>query len=340
MTDASFPPSSPAPASLPPAAAHRPHFKSHNYTGLKPGPRLVVLGAVHGNETCGTQAIQRVLADIDAGRLAIVSGSVTFVPITNPLAYARGERVGDRNLNRNLTPTARPVDFEDHIGAWLCPLLTQHEVLLDLHSTRAKNPPFAMLGPEDNTGSLQPFVHAAKERALAKRLGVGRFVDGWLETYALGVERRVRAAREGVKLNPHNTDPRYGVGTTEYMRSVGGYAITLECGSHDDPAAPEVGYRAILNTLAFLGISEAPKPAAAAQYEALRMFEVIDKAHEGDSFSREWASFDALRKGDLIGTRHDGTPVVAETDGRILFPDAKATPGHEWFYLTKPISAI
>ncbi len=316
------------------------HFKSLTYSGLKPGLRLIILGAVHGNETCGTQAIQRVLDEIDTGKLHISCGSVTLVPITNPLAYARRDRVGDRNLNRNLTPTTQPADFEDHIGNWLCPLLAQHEVLLDLHSTRAQNPPFAMLGPEDNAGTLQPFKHAAKERGLAKHLGVARFVDGWLETYAKGVERRVRAARDGARLNPHNTDPRYGVGTTEYMRSVGGYAITLECGSHDDPASPEVGYRAIHNTLAHLGITDAAPPTPVEDYEALRMFEVIDKAHAGDTFSREWASFDPLSKGDLIGTRHDGTRVLAETDGRILFPDAKAEPGHEWFYLTKAISAI
>ncbi len=316
------------------------HFRSLNYRGLAQGPRLIILGAVHGNETCGTQAIRRVLEEIDSGKLNIVRGSVTFVPVTNPLAYQRGERVGDRNLNRNLTPTDAPNDFEDHIGNWLCPLLAQHEVLLDLHSTRAKNPPFAMLGPEDNDGSLQPFKHAAKERALARCLGVKRFVDGWLETYALGVERRVRAAKAGVKLNPHNTDPRYGVGTTEYMRSVGGYAVTLECGSHDDPTSPVVGYHAIHRALAHLGISEEAAPALEEDYEALRMFEVIDRAHDGDTFSREWSSFDELRRGDRIGTRHDGTPVLAESDGRILFPDAKASPGHEWFYLTKTINAI
>lgn len=316
------------------------HFKSVNYQGLKPGPQLIILGAVHGNETCGTQGIRRVLDEIDSGNLNIVRGSVTFVPITNPLAYARRERVGDRNLNRNLAPTAQPIDFEDHIGNWLCPLLAQHEVLLDLHSTRAKNPPFAMLGPEDNIDALQPFAHAVRERALAKHLGVRRFVDGWLETYAKGVARRIRSARDGASLNPHNADPRYGVGTTEYMRSVGGYAVTLECGSHDDPASPEVGYRAIRNTLAHLGLIAAPIPAPVEDYEALRMYEVIDKAHAGDTFSREWASFDRLGKGDRIGTRHDGTPVLAESDGRILFPDAKAEPGHEWFYLTKAVSAI
>lgn len=323
-----------------PFISHGP-FKSVAYTGLNAGPRLIILGAVHGNETCGTQAIRRVLDDLDYQRLNIVAGSVTFVPVTNPLAYARGERAGDRNLNRNLYPVKQPRDYEDHVANWLCPLLAQHEVLLDLHSTRAQNPPFAMLGPENNVGELQPFIHYERERALAKRLGVHRFVDGWLSTYASGVARRIQdAAASGKQLNPLNTDPHYGVGTTEYMRSVGGYSITLECGSHDDPASPEVGYRAILNTLAFLGITAAVAPEPVTEFEALRMYEVHDKNHVDDTFSREWASFEPLRRGDLIGMRHDGTPVLADADGCILFPDAKAEPGNEWFYVTRTMDHI
>jgi len=34
------------------------HFQSVSFAGLAPGARLIVLGAVHGNETCGTQAIR------------------------------------------------------------------------------------------------------------------------------------------------------------------------------------------------------------------------------------------------------------------------------------------
>ena len=316
-------------------------FKSVTYTGINPGPRLVVLGAVHGNERCGPQAIARVLDDIDSARLSIVSGLVTFVPVTNPLAYQRRERAGDRNLNRNLYPVPTPKDFEDHVANWLCPLLAKHEALLDLHSTRAQNPAFAMLGPENNDGPLQPFTHSEKERALARCLGVRRFVDGWLSTYAKGVERRIhQVGVTGEALNPLNTDPRYGVGTTEYMRSVGGYSITLECGQHDDPSSPEVGYRAILNTLAHLGIAASNPPEPVTGYEALRMYEVHDRNHPGDTFTRAWASFDRLAKGDLIGTRHDGTQLLAEADGCILFPDAMAEPGNEWFYLAKAIPAI
>src|SRR5258706_9967829 len=212
----------------PPDRAHL-HFKSVSFSGLDGGPRLIITGAVHGNETCGTQAIGRVLNEIDSGALKIARGRVTFVPITNPLAYARKDRIGDRNLNRNLSPTNHPKDFEDHVANWLCPLLAQHEALLDLHSTRAVSQPFAMLGPKNNDGDLQAFRLSEPERAMARHLGVKRFVDGWLETYAKGVARRV-AEGTGSELN---RSPRYGVGTTEYMRSIGGYAVNLEWGPHD-----------------------------------------------------------------------------------------------------------
>ncbi|MCX7172917.1 MAG: succinylglutamate desuccinylase/aspartoacylase family protein [Proteobacteria bacterium] len=312
------------------------HFKSITYTGQAPGPRVIILGAVHGNEICGTRAIHRVLDDIDNGRLSVVGGSLTLVPVANPLAYARGQREGERNLNRNLTPTEQPADFEDHVANWLCPLLARHEVLLDLHSFRAQAEAFVMIGPLNNSGDLQPFSQATEERALARRLGVHRCVDGWLGTYALGVERRIRLAISAGRLPDARTeDACYGVGTTEYMRSVGGYALTLECGQHDDPSAPEVAYQAILRTLSYLGLTPTAAPAATEEMEALSLYEVIDKIHADDAFSRAWASFDRLARGDLIGTRHDGTPVVAEDDAVIVFPDAKAKAGREWFYLAR-----
>lgn len=314
---------------------HTVSFYSSTFTGLTPGVRLIVLGAVHGNETCGTRAIQRVMAELQAGTLHIVTGSVTLVPITNPLAYARRQRMGDRNLNRNLYPQAVPRDFEDHVANWLCPLLAQHNVLLDLHSFHTAGQPFVMLGPDNNTGRLEPFAQAAREEALALRLGVRRLVDGWLDTYAAGVHRRVEQEPIEAEARGLNTDPRYGVGTTEYMRSTGGCAVTLECGQHDDPAAPEVAYRAIMNTLAHLGLIAQPAPPVVEKPEALRLYQVIDKAHIDDTFSRAWASFDPVAAGELIGVRQDGSEVVADDDGFIVFPNPKALPGQEWFYLAR-----
>ncbi|HUQ28778.1 MAG TPA: succinylglutamate desuccinylase/aspartoacylase family protein [Usitatibacter sp.] len=311
-------------------------LKSVSYEALAEGPRLIVLGAVHGNETCGTHAIRRVLDEIDAGAIALRAGAATFVPVTNPLAFERAQRAGDRNLNRNLFPKPDPADFEDRLANRLCPLLARHDVLLDLHSTRGRTEPFALVGPPDNTGALEPFSRSSEERALAKRLGVRRFVQGWLATYARGVERRVR---EGTG-TAANADPRYGVGTTEYMRSAGGYAITLECGQHEDPRAVDVAYRAIRNTLAFLGLVREAPPEPVASYEALRIRDVFDRAHAADRFEREWASFDPLARGDVIAHRNDGTVLKAEFDGRILFPDVGALPGNEWFYAAETVREI
>jgi predicted deacylase len=307
------------------------HFRSLTYTGQGPGPRLIVTGAVHGNETAGTQGIGRVMARLDSGELAILNGSVTFVPVVNPLAYAKGERAGDRNLNRNLFPKADPQDFEDRVANWLCPLLAAHDVLLDLHSFNSPGEPFVMVGPRDNDGPLEPFRHEREERSLARVLGVRRFVDGWLRTYGAGVQRRLRGSTE------METVLRYGVGTTEFMRSTGGYALTLECGRHDDPRAPDVACQAILNTLAHLGLVDAPPPAPVprGEMEVLSMSEVHDRQHDADTFSRQWASFDRIRQGEEIGRRADGTAVLADGDGVILFPDSAALAGNEWYYVAR-----
>jgi uncharacterized protein len=311
-------------------------FKSVTYSATRPGVDLLVTGAVHGSEKCGTTAILRMMGDLDSGAVQLAAGSVTFVPITNPKAYLQNTRNGDRNLNRRLRPTTAPKEFEDHVANWLCPLMAKHDVLLDLHSFQAQGRAFVMVGPEDNAGALEPTKHAALELALAKRLGVSRAVDGWLSTYAKGVERRKAYAishPERAKNVDH--DAQYGVGTTEFMRSTSGYALTLECGQHADPLAPEVGYDAIRNTLAHLGIAPAIADPESRSMEGLHLYEVIDKIDKDDAFAKPWQSFDPIAKGELIGTRASGIEFHAPTDGFIVFPNAMAEAGAEWFYLAE-----
>jgi uncharacterized protein len=326
------------------AFAHPTHLRVHQYLGLNPGPRLIVLGAVHGNETCGTQALQGLIEALDQGRLTLLRGQLTLVSIANPLAYARHAREGERNLNRKLVPPAIPQDFEDRIARVLCPLLQAHEVLLDLHSFHTAGAPFVMVGPHDNQGALEPFAHAEAETALAAALGPRLVVEGWLETYAHGVARRRAHPVTTAQAAP---DPQFGVGTTEYMRACGGYGVTLECGQHDDPQAPAVARRAVLRTLRLLGmVAEVPQEAADTEaagagavapvsHTVMCLFDVIDCAHAGDHFSREWASFDPVRAGEVLGYRDGGRPVVAETDGWIVFPNPRAQVGQEWFYLAR-----
>ncbi len=301
-------------------------LRAHHFAGFAAGPKLIVLGAVHGNETAGTRGIERVLAELDGGRWRVERGSLTLVPVTNPLAYDKGTRSGERNLNRRLLPTATPRAYEDHIANTLCPWLAAHDVLLDLHSFRSPGQPFVMRGPADNRGALEPFAHAAAEGRLAEHLGPVRIVDGWMSAYAQG------AARRRARGLPQ-ADPSYGIGTTEYMRSQGGWGVTLECGQHDDPAGPEVAYRAIRQAVALLGLADLPLAPPAAPLQRLSLVTVVDREHERDRFTKTWTSFDGLKQGDLIATRADGMPLRAEHDGHIVFPDPNAQPGHEWFYL-------
>jgi uncharacterized protein len=308
-------------------------LRIHRFAALEPGPRLIVTGAVHGNETAGTRGIERVLSEIECGEVTLVRGTVTFVPVTNPLAYAKGQRGGDRNLNRRLQPCASPQDNEDRIANVLCPLLAEHDVLLDLHSFRSPGQPFVLRGPANNSGTLEPFAHAEAEARLCAHLGVKRVVDGWMDAYAGGVARR-RA--RGLTPGAVNEDPAYGVGTTEYMRSGGGYAVTLECGQHEDAAGPEVALRAIRQTLALLGIAELPLAPPQEPLECLTLATVIDRHAEDDRFVKTWTSFDPLAAGELIALRADGSEVRAPEAGYIVFPDHGALPGHEWFYLAQP----
>jgi uncharacterized protein len=318
------------------------NLRSHRIDGLLPGPRLIVTGAVHGNETAGTKGIRRILAAIDSSDIDIVRGSVTFVPVSNPLAYNHMRRAGDRNLNRRLRPQApgdtSPGDYEDRVANALCPLLAAHDVLLDLHSFRSPGQPFVLRGPANNLGPLEPFAHEAAEAQLAAHVGVSRVVDGWMDAYATGVARRQARARAAGLATGVQHDASYGVGTTEYMRSQGGYAVTLECGQHEDPAGPDVAYHAIRQTLALLGLADLPLQAPAAPAECLTLAEVTDRHDAADQFAQPWTSFTPLAAGELIGVRAGGAEVRAPDAGYIVFPDHHALPGNEWFYFAKPSS--
>lgn len=304
-------------------------LQSYSFRGDALGPRLIVLGAVHGNETCGTKAIRGVLRDLEGRSLELEAGLLTLVPVTNPGAYERNQRAVDRNLNRLLSPRENPQDYEDIIGNQLCPLLREHDVLLDLHSFHTPGDPFALIGPENNDGPLEPFRHEEQEARLALHLGPKRFVEGWMSVYQTGVEQR-RASAQPSPAHLLSTD--FGIGTTEYMRSQGGYAVTYECGQHDEAQAPSRGRYAITQTLKLLGMVADEPEAPPASVELMKLVGVVDRLHAADRLAQDFKSFDPVRKDEVVGIRADGTEVSAERDGFIVFPNPGAEPFAEWFY--------
>ena len=298
----------------------------HQYRSLASGPRLLVLGAVHGNETCGAVAIREMAAQFASGARRITRGTLTLVPVANPVAFRRGTREGDRNLNRDFRPSVCPENAEDRIANHLAPLMDAHAALVDRHSFASEGgEPFVFFGPSDNDGDLEPFRRAAEEGALARAVGPRRLVYGWLPAYSKGVARRPGGSIA------------YGIGTTEYMRSRGGYAVTVECGQHADPAAPAVARAAIENAIALLSLADgpSPSPAAHAENEVIEMCDVFDRQSPDDRFAASWRSFDRVTAGQPIAYRAGGAAINAPEDGYIVFPSPNAIPGREWFYFAR-----
>ncbi|HEX2887520.1 succinylglutamate desuccinylase/aspartoacylase domain-containing protein [Vineibacter terrae] len=294
------------------------------FAGLEPGPKLLVLGAVHGNETCGTEAILATIADCRNGRLAIQRGHVTFVPVANRKAYDQGTREGDRNLNRDLREYILPQCHEDRAANILCPLLREHDVLLDIHSFSGPGEAFVFVGPPDNSGPIEPFRFAAEEGAFAARLGPSLLMHGFLAAHARAQEDLVRRGLAGSSLSK-------GVGMTEYMRRFGGYGVTIECGQHRDSRAPETARRAILNALAHLALIDAPPPAVCAT-QAIEVVEAAYALTPDDRLERPFVSGDTVVAGQVIARRGNGEVLTAPRDGFVVFPNSKPTPMVELYY--------
>lgn len=93
------------------------HLRIHQFAGLQPGPRLLVTGAVHGNEVHGTEAMAELIRQLDAGELTLRRGTLTLVPVVNALAHqldparatATSTATCARPSSRRTTRTASPV---------------------------------------------------------------------------------------------------------------------------------------------------------------------------------------------------------------------------------------
>jgi predicted deacylase len=288
--------------------------KTVAYHALAQGKTLTVLGAVHGNERCGPEAVKRLIAESDDGTLALRQGTLQLVPVANPGAYAEGKRFLERNLNRYLYPKeeAERTRYEDRIDPILCGVLDRTDVLLDLHSYASQGGPFIFLSGHD-----------PEELVYARSLGVRDFVCGWAEAYGSG------GGKGGSKESQ---------GTTEYARTKGALAVTLECGHHHNADAADIGYRAALMALAHLEMLDPACKAAASvlretarETRCVRMKSVYYR-EEGASFVKAWRHFDAVSKGEALARLADGGALSAPEDGFVVLPKEKALTGEEWFY--------
>lgn len=269
-----------------------------------PGRRLVVFGAIHGNEPCGPEAIHRTMEAIERGDITLRQGSVRFVPTCNPLAYKRNVRCIEENLNRVFRKTESPSSYEARLANELCTLLdTEADMLLDIHSTSAPGPMSVFVDYPDDTND-----------AFARALSPEYILLDWPAVYAR---------------NPHGFK---SFCTSDYAHAIGIPGVTVECGQHDDPGSIRVAEKAIFRALSFAGIislsvrEERPP-------QKIRMTVVEKKASENDFFAKQWGHLETVKKGETIALRADGSTLSAPEECMMLLPKHHAKAGEEWYYL-------
>lgn len=281
-------------------------IKSFLYSAEESGPRLLIFGAVHGNEICGTQAMLRLMQELDSGALKLVRGQLQLVPICNPRAHAEGFRFIERNLNRFFLPSDPAKIYEAKLTNILCSMMKGADYFIDLHSTTAGGIPFASVEGHD-----------AEENKLAAAMGAEVLLFGWHEAYAAS--------------GKPDPDPNESMGTTAYARTCGAKAVLLECGQHKDPASIEVAYKAMCGALQFAGMIDNSRPAPVRQPLLLRTTRVVYRG-QGGAFAENWGNFSPVKAGQKVATLSDGGAVVSPADGYIILPNPNTPPDTEWFY--------
>ncbi|MBR1948412.1 MAG: succinylglutamate desuccinylase/aspartoacylase family protein [Alphaproteobacteria bacterium] len=63
-------------------------LKKYTFNSERKGKNVLFLGAIHGNEQAGTKAIYMVLEKFASKALTPLNGSVSFIPVCNPQAFA------------------------------------------------------------------------------------------------------------------------------------------------------------------------------------------------------------------------------------------------------------
>jgi len=95
-------------------------------------PGVLVTGAMHGDEVIGTYSIRRAISSLDERTL---KGSVTFLPVSNPLAFRCRERaspVDSTDLNR-VFPGDEKGSVSQRLAHTIWQEATQADYILDLH---------------------------------------------------------------------------------------------------------------------------------------------------------------------------------------------------------------
>ena len=306
----------------PPGATHtRRWLGAHE--GDQPGPTMVVVGGIHGNEPGGVHAVRRVLDELQRrrpgmrGRLLGLAGNIR--------ALATNARFITRDLNRRWYPDhlarlrdqPRELDSsEDSEQRELLNIFDRLDetfdhplVILDLHSFSAEGPPFSVV------------ADTLRNRPIAYELRV---------PIIFGLEEAV----EGTLLG--------------YLADLGHVAVGFEAGQHEDPRTVENHVAAIWIALVAAGLLDRADVPELDRHEGRlaqaaaglpRAVEIVYRhaitPEQGFRMDPGFVNFQPVRRGQRLAVDADGELPSPET-GRILMPLYQGL-GEDGFFLARDL---
>jgi len=299
------------------------------FSGDSPGPFLICIGGMHGNEPAGIAAIEEVLQSLETEKRNdpgfIYQGS--FLGIRGNLeALKHKKRFIDKDLNRILAveeinqfqqqPPAQLLQEEKECLALLDLIATSIQrqqppltLILDLHTTTASGGIFSIAAEDDMSLSLAKGLH------IPVILGIASGLKGT---------------------------------TIDYFNRPGEhtYCVVLEAGQHDDPQSVDRTVSAIINCMRALKSVDPRHVDHRHDGLLMGLGEHLPKVTRliyhykikpGESFVMKegFQNFDLIKQGDQLATNQDG-PILSTHDGLILMPKYQPL-GDDGFFIVEEI---
>jgi uncharacterized protein len=197
--------------------------------GRRPGPRVWLTAAIHGDELNGVEIIRQVLAEVSPRHLA---GVLMAVPIVNVHGFITESRYlpDRRDLNRSFPGSARGSQAARLAHLLLTEVIRKGDLGIDLHTGS---------GDRTNLPQLRADLDDAETRRLATAFGAPILIhatirDGSLRAAASNLGSRV-LVYEGGEARRFNRDA-IEVGTRGVLRVL--QALGMRGGSPGQPPAP------------------------------------------------------------------------------------------------------
>ncbi len=276
-----------------------------HFEGGKAGPRVVIMGSIHGNERVGAAVLKQLRREIMSQPIA---GSITLV-LGNPDAYKADKRFIAEDLNRlfsgeRLEEIGRLSSFSRNIeqqrALQIAPILKTADYLLDIHSTLKPSVPFVFC---DNT---------RRHISLAKTMGTPHIVS----PYPLRSNELMCSA-------------------DSYVDALGGIGLTYESGWRLEQAnVPEV-VQVVKRFLSKIGSQQLVSGKEnESKNKAIQWFiyDHLIPTTNSFRFNREYANFDQIPMGEIIA-EDVGKKYLAKKDSIIIFPKKEIIVGKAAGYL-------